>query len=526
MAGRRRGDAAVRRRLAGFVRRPTADQIRDLAAREYMTLTSEEAGDMAILVDRYLGFMDRLDDLPRPELPVRHSDRDKGYRPGPDEDPSNVFIRKCRVAGAADGPLKGRRVAVKDNICVAGVPMTNGSQLMQGYLPDVDAVVVERLLDAGATLIGKLNCDDFSFSGTGETSHFGIVPNPHNPAYSAGGSSSGAGAAVVLGEVDLALAVDNGGSGRIPASWCGAVCIKATHGLVPTFGVTYLDPTTDFICPTARTVADVALALEVIAGDDPRDSQWVRGPIKTASYRQALGQDARGMRIGRLREAVDDEQVAPDVRAAYEAALRRLEADGAVIRDVTMPLWSDAQAIWTAFAAHSISAMVENNLEGFGRLGFCNLSWQDAFAKARRTGSDLLPPVLKVLMVVGKYMRREYNSIYFSKATNLRFDFRRKLDALLEDVDVLATPTTPTTAFALVDHRIGLREVVEARATSMALNTYPTNLSGHPSITLPCGRGEHNLPVGLQLVAPAFDEMALFRVADHFERRAADGADA
>ena len=301
-----RESAAVRRRLAGFIRRPTADQIRDLAALEYMALTPEEAGDMAILVDRYLAFMDRLDDLPIPELPVRYTDRDKGYRPDPDEDPHNVFVRKCRVLGASEGPLKGLRVAVKDNICVAGVPMTNGSRLMAGYLPDVDAIVVERLLDAGATLIGKLNCDDFSFSGTSETSHFGVVPNPHNPAYSAGGSSSGAGAAVVLGEVDLALAVDNGGSGRIPASWCGAVCIKATHGLVPTFGVTYLDPTTDFVCPTARTVAEVALALEVIAGDDSRDSQWVRGPIRTEAYRRALGQEVRGVRIGRLREAVDD----------------------------------------------------------------------------------------------------------------------------------------------------------------------------------------------------------------------------
>jgi amidase len=515
----------VRRRLAGFIRRPTADQIQDLAAREHLSLTSEEASDMAILVDRYLAFMDRLDDLPVPELTVRHTDRDKGYRPDPDEDPHNVFIRKCRVSGASEGPLKGRRVAVKDNICVAGVPMTNGSRLMAGYLPDVDAVVVERLLDAGATLVGKLNCDDFSFSGTGETSHFGIVPNPHNEAYSAGGSSSGAGAAVVLGEVDLALAVDNGGSGRIPASWCGAVCIKATHGLVPTFGVTYLDPTTDFVCPTARTVDEVALGLEVIAGDDPRDSQWVRGPITTDAYRRALGHDVRGLRIGRLREGIDVEQVEPDVRDAYEAALRRLEAEGAILCDVSMPLWSDAQAIWTSFAAHSISAMVENNLEGFGRLGFCNLSWQDAFAKARRTGGDLLPPVLKVLMVAGKYMRREYGSTYFSKATNLRFDFRRKLDALFADVDVLATPTTPTKAFALVDHPVGLREVVEARATSMALNTYPTNLSGHPSISLPCGRGDHGLPIGLQFVAPAFDEMALFRVADRFERLMADGGD-
>jgi amidase len=516
----------VRRRLAGFIRRPAPEQIRALAALEYMALTPDELTEMVVLVDRYLKFMDRLDDLPAPELPVKYPDRERGYRPDEAEDPHNLFIRKCRVQGAASGPLSGRTVAVKDNICVAGVPMTNGSRLLAGFVPDVDAVVVERLLDAGALLIGKLNCDDFSFSGTGETSHFGIVPNPHNPAYSAGGSSSGAGAAVVLGEADLALAVDNGGSGRIPASWCGAVCIKSSHGLVPTFGVTPLDPTTDFVCPMARSVADVAVALEVIAGDDPRDAQWVRGAIRTDAYSRALGQDVRGLRIGRLKEGLSEDAVEPDVQDAYEAALRLLEREGAVLRDVSLPLWSDAQAIWTSFVAHSLSTIVENNLEGFGRLGWCNLAWQDAFGKARRTAADLLPPVMKVLMVVGKYMRREYGSVYFSKATNLRFDFRRRFDALFDQVDVIATPTTPTKAFRLVDHPVGLREVVEARATSMALNTYPTNLSGHPSISLPCGRGENNLPIGLQFVAPHFAESLLFRVASSYERSFAGAAHA
>jgi amidase len=506
----------VRRRLAGFIRRPDPGQVRDLAALEHMTLSDAEAADIAALADRYLAYMDRLDDLDQPELEVKWGGRDKGWRPDEGEDPANLFIRKCSIRGAPEGPLAGKRVGVKDNICVAGVPMTNGSRLMARFIPDVDAVVVERLLDAGAEIVGKLNCDDFSFSGTGETSHFGVVPNPHDPAYSAGGSSSGAGAAVVMGEVDIALAVDNGGSGRIPASWTGAVCMKATHGLVPTFGVTYLDPTTDFVCPMAARVEDVALALEAIAGDDPRDSQWVRGPIRTSAYTRALGRDVRGLTIGRLKEGLPD-IVEGDVREAFEAALALLERHGAKVRDVSMPLWSDAQAIWTSFALHSVSAMVENNLEGFGRLGFCNLAWQDAFAKARRTGSDLLPPVMKVMMVVGKYMRREYGSTYFSKATNLRFDFRRKLDALFDEVDAIATPTTPTKAFPLVGHRVGLREVVERRATSMAVNTYPTNLSGNPSISQPCGLGEHGLPIGLQLTARHFEEDTLFRLASAFQ---------
>ena len=506
------------RRLSGFLRRPTVERIHELAAGAHMTLSAEEAADMAVLVDRYLGFADRVDDLPQPELPVRYPDRDRGARPAPGEDPGNVFIRRCRVTGAADGRLAGWRVGVKDNISVAHVPTTNGSRLMTGYVPEVDATVVERLLDAGATVVGKLNCDDFSFSGTGETSHFGVVPNPHHPDYSAGGSSSGAGAAVVLGEVDLALGVDNGGSGRIPASWCGAACIKATHGLVPTFGVTYLDHTTDFVCPIAMRVADVALALEVIAGDDPKDAQWVRGPIRTAAYTEALAEGVGGLRIGILEEGFDPREVEPDVAAACRRALDALAGEGAVCRPISLPLWPEAQAIWTTFAAHGISVMVESNLEGYGRGGFCNLGWQDAFAKARRAGSDRLPPVLKVLMVAGRYLREEYGSLYYGKATNLRFEFRRQVDALLEEVDVIATPTTPTKAFRLLGNPVGLREVVESRATSMALNTYPTNVSGHPSLSVPCGRGEHGLPIGLQLTGRRFDERTLFRAAERVER--------
>lgn len=515
-----------RRRLSGFLRRPTEARIRELAAEEYMHLSPEEAASMAILVDRYLHFADRLDDLPEPELPVSYPRRDKGSRPTPEEDPHNVFIRKCRVSGSPNGRLQGVRVGVKDNISVAAIPCTNGSRMMEGYVPNLDATVVERLLDAGATIVGKLNCDDFSFSGTGETSHFGVVTNPHNTAFSAGGSSSGAGAAVVLDEVDLALGVDNGGSGRIPASWCGVVCMKATHGLVPTFGITYVDHTTDFICPIARNVRNVALALEVIAGDEPKDAQWVRGPIRTDAYTEDLGQPIDGMRIGVLRESLKSDELEPDVEAAYHEAIRTFESLGATCREVSLPLWSDAQAIWTTFAAHGISVMVESNLEGYGRGGMCNVAWQDAFAKARFASSDRLPPVLKVLMIVGKYLRRDYGSTYFGKATNLRFAFRQQMDRLLdEEFDILATPTTPTKAFRLVDHPVSLREVVESRATSMAMNTYPTNVSGHPSLSLPCGVGENNLPIGLQLVGAQFGERRLFQAGSALEAalRATDG---
>lgn len=505
------------RRLAGYLRRPSRERIRELAEDVHIHLTDDETADMESLVDRYLGFMDRLDDLPLPEPEIRYPNRDRGRRPSREEDPYNLFIRRCQVVGAADGKLAGKTVGVKDNISVANIPTTNGSRMVEGFVPDVDATVVERVLDAGATIVGKLNCDDFSFSGTSETSHYGTVPNPYNPEFSAGGSSAGAGAAIVTGAVDIALGVDNGGSARIPASWCGVPCIKATHGLVPNFGITYLDHTTDFICPSAGTVAEVALALEVIAGHDPKDPQWVRGDLPIEPYSQMLEGSLAGLRVGVLEQAIDPSELEPDVAAAFSRSVRLLEDAGAVPVALSLPIWRDAQAIWNGFVAHGVSTMVESNLEGFNRGGFCNLSWQAAFGRARRGRSDLLPPVLKVLMVVGRYLREDCDGLYFSKATNIRYGFRRDIDALFDTVDVIATPTTPTKAYRFLNHRVGLREVVEARATSMAMNTYPTNVSGHPSISVPCGVGEHNLPIGLQFIGPSFGESRILRVAHLFE---------
>ena len=270
-----------------------------MAASEYMRLTEEETVDLATLIDSILRQIERLDDLSIPELEVKYRDRDKGYRPTAEEDPYNAFIRKCRVEGAPRGKLTGKTVGLKDNIRLAGIPMTNASRLMHEYVPSIDATVAERLLDAGATIVGKLNMDNFSMGGTSETSDFGAPRNPHNSNYSTGGSSGGSGAALAAGLVDIAIGVDEGGSARIPASWCGVVCMKATHGLVPSFGITYLDHTIDFVCPMAASVEDVALALEAIAGNDPKDPQWVRGSIPTDEYSKALNDSISGFTGGR-----------------------------------------------------------------------------------------------------------------------------------------------------------------------------------------------------------------------------------
>jgi amidase len=496
-----------RRRLRGHIRRPSADEIRRLAEMEYLRLTEQEAATFQELMDELLPLVDALDDLPQPLPTLKYTNRDPGYRPGPAEDPYNLYIRKCRVEGSAAGKLAGKRVGLKDNISVAGVPLTNGSRVLEGYVPTVDATVVERLLEAGAVIVGKLNQDDYSLGGTGESSAFGCVRNPRNPAHSAGGSSSGSGAALAAGEVDLALGVDQRGSGRIPAAWCGVVAIKPTHGLVPTFGLVYFDHTLDHICPMACTVADTALTLEVIAGEDPRDPQWVRGPIRVDQYTQAPARPPSELRIGVLREAFDWPVSEPDVSELVRGTIRRLEERGVSCQEVSVPLLKHAQAIFFGLTVHSVSAMVESDQEGYWRGGLCNVDWQTAFGKFRRSRADDFSPRLKLFMILGKYLRREYLSTYYSKAQNLRLTLRQQVDDVLRTVDVLAMPTTPQKPFQLVES-IDAR-ALHTRGPNMTDNTVPFDLTGHPALTVPCGTSA-GLPVGLQLVGRHWQERLLF----------------
>jgi amidase len=508
-----------RERQAGFLRQPTQEEVRSLAAQCHLSPGAAELAELHANVATMLDLLDRIDDLPQPELRLTHLKRDPGQPSRNEDDPYKAFIRRCTVEGATDGPLAGWRVGLKDNIKVAGIPMTNGSKLLEGFVPSLDATVVTRLLDAGATIVGKLNMDDWSFSGTGETSAYGSARNPRNPSYSAGGSSSGAGVAVALKLVDLALGVDEGGSGRIPASWCGVVSLKATHGLIPMFGLTYLEHTTDFICPTARNVERVAKALEVLAGDDPLDPQFVRDSITTEPYASRLDIDFKGPRIGVVNEGLESSALEPDVLIAFEQAVKLCEDMGAAVERGSAPYWLDARAIWNGFVVHSFFDMVESNLEGFNRKGYCDPAFQQAFANARMSGgADLFPPVMKTLLVAGAYLRNRYKGVYFSKATNLRHHMRLALDAILRTYDVLLTPTTPMKAFALLQRKVSMTEVVRDWASSMCHNTYPTNVTGHPSLSIPCGTGEHGLPIGMRIIGPSFGEAKVLAVGHALEQ--------
>ena len=316
--------------------------------------------------------------------------------------------------------------------------------------------------------------------------------------------------------MDLAIGADQRGSGRIPAAWCGVTAIKATHGLVPSFGVIGMDHTVDHVCPMARSVAETALALEVIAGDDPRDPQWVRGPIRTDRYTEAVARGAKGVRIGLLKEAFEWSVSDPEVNEAVREAVQGLGKQGAVVKEVSFPLFKDAESIWNGVLTHSMSALFESELEGYWRGGYCNVGLQAAFGAARRTRSDEFAPFTKVRIILGKYLRRQYMSTYFGKAQNLRMVLREETDRLLREVDMLAMPTTPQKPFKLLEKVDPFTLIT--RAPSMTLNTSFTDITGHPSLTVPCGQAG-GLPVGLQLVGRHWEESLLFAVGAEVEAR-------
>ena len=505
-------------RMGRGIRRPSAEEIRRLAATAHMDLSAQEALDYSAGMDELLNDFDRLDDLPQPRFEVKHTDRDPGYRPDETEDPHNIFIRKCTVRGSASGALLGKRVGLKDSIMLAGVPMTCGSRVLsEGFVPEIDAVVVERLLDEGALIVGKLNQDEFGMGGTGQTSAFGSTRNPRNPDYSPGGSSSGSGAAVAAGEVDIALGLDARGSGLIPAAWCGVVCIRATHGLVPDFGTVYMDHTLDYVTPIASSVEEVARTLEVIAGDDERDPQWVRGPIKVDRYSQDLGKSIEGVRIGVLKEGFEWNESEADVSDSVRQGVEGLRHDGAQVHEVSLPLFKDGEAIWLGVGTHSVSAMIESDQEGYWRGGYCNVAWQAAFGNARRARANDFLRAAKFRLILGAFLKEAYMSTYFSKAQNLRMVLRNEVNELLREVDVLVMPTTPQKPFRL--EQTPDPEGITL-ATSMSQNTSSFNLTGHPALSVPCGERD-GLPVGMQLVARHWEERLLCQVGSAVEKAAA-----
>ncbi|MFA9416942.1 amidase [Natrinema sp. HArc-T2] len=500
------------------VQPPTPAEIREYARRHHIDLTDQEVEDFeAAIAETLLGY-ERLDRLPDYRPRLEYTDRDPGYRPGPDEDPLNAFVTKCEVRGADDGPLEGYEVGLKDNVNLAGVELTLGSKLFEGYVPSTDATIVTRLLDAGATITGKLNMEDMAFSGSGELSATGPVLNPVDSDYIAGGSSSGSAAAVGNGDVDVAIGGDQGGSVRIPAAWSGLVGHKPTHSLVPYTGIAGLGRSFDHAGPICSTVDDCARVLNVIAGADGLDPR--QGAVPTDDYREALSDDPSDVTVGVLEEGFGHEVSESGVDDTVRDALTAFEDAGATVTEVSVPMHLDGLTIWNAIALEETAATVDSEGVGHYGKGFYDTQLADAFGRARRAQADDYITTLKLTLVLGEYLADEYRGHYYAKAQNLSRQLAEKYDDALADVDVLAMPTTPQTAHE-VDESISRLEAID-RALNMLHNTSPFDVTGHPATSVPAGTAD-GLPVGLMLIGERFDDATVLSSAHAFEQSVETG---
>jgi amidase len=487
---------------------PTADEIVDIGSRDWLDISAEEAEGLAPVVSDLLAMTSDLLALPDSERRQQRSKRSPGRRPTKDEDPFNAFTRALTLEDRPHGLLAGRRVGTTDNIDVAGIPTGNASATTP-YTPSEDAVVVERILAAGGHIVGKLNMDDYASGATGETSTYGPALNPIDPTCSAGGSSSGSGAAVRCGAVDFALGGDQGGSARIPASFCGVVALKATHGLIPIHGMTHLGHSLDHVCPMASSVEDTALLLRVIAGSDWRDPQCPNPQSERSDRIEQL--DGRCLRIGLVRESMPHDRCDAQVIANTIRTLSRLEHFG-VVDEVSVPLWEYGSAITQTILAFIAGDMIRSEGEARDHFGVINVERLESFATKRRTEGALFPPYIKTWLLASRYMQEQYDALPYATLHNLRLRLRRNIDDILRQYDILVTPTTPTTAPRLLNRDAGAAAVVHRVLDSAPYNTAPLNLSGHPALAVPNGVDNAGMPTSLQIIGRPFSESLVLSV--------------
>jgi aspartyl-tRNA(Asn)/glutamyl-tRNA(Gln) amidotransferase subunit A len=410
-------------------------------------------------------------------------------------------------AGEDLGPLAGIPIAIKDNMCTKGIPTTCASKILTGFVPPYESTVTQKLIDAGAVLLGKTNLDEFAMGSSTENSALQLTANPWDLARVPGGSSGGSAAAVAADQAVVALGSDTGGSIRQPASFCGVVGMKPTYGLVSRYGLVAFASSLDQIGPFSRTVEDAALLLQAIAGHDPKDATSLDLPIP--DYAAALTPDIKGMRIGVIQNLLG-EGCEADVRAAVEAAIAQYEALGAKIVEVDCPTFSYGLATYYIIAPSEASA----NLARYDGVKYglreAADSLIDMYAKTRDRGFGA---EVKRRIAIGTYaLSAGYYDAYYLKAQKVRTLIKRDFEGAFAKADVLLSPTSPSVAFKAGD------KVSDPLSMYLSdLMTIPVNLAGLPGLSLPCGFSG-GLPVGLQLIGKALGETQLFQAAYAYEQ--------
>ena len=419
----------------------------------------------------------------------------------------NIFVTKATIEGADNGPLAGRTIAIKDNMSTDGVRTTCGSAMLDDYVPPYNATVVDRVLDAGATVVGKANMDEFAMGGTTETSAFGATENPAAAGRVPGGSSGGSAAAVAAGAADLALGSDTGGSVRNPAAFCGVVGIKPTYGLVSRYGIVAYANSLEQVGPLANTVEDAALLLDVISGPDPNDATTNDGGADS-EYAAAVDGDVEGLTVGVITDLIEGAD--DDVVETFQSSLDDLEAQGAEITEISL------ESLEHAVQAYYVIAMSEasSNLARFDGVRYgpdtdSAGNWNEQFAAVREAGFG---PEVKRRILLGTYaLSAGYHDKYYKKAQDARAWVKQDFDSAFADVDVLASPTMP-----VVPPKLGESLDDPLQLYLMDANTVPVNLANLPAISVPAGHVD-GLPVGCQLIGPKFSEETIIRAASAVE---------
>ncbi len=496
---------------------PSAEEWARLSDSLGFELAPDRLAEMAALSAPTFAAYARLDELADETLPVRYPRTDPGRRPVGEDNPHNGWTWKCSITGADEGKLAGKRVAIKDNVAIAGIPMGNGTSLLENFIPNEDATVVTRVLEAGGEIVGKTTVPAFCFDGAGITCHPGPQPtNPHNADYCAGASSAGAAIVLVTEQADLAVGGDQGGSVRIPASWSGCYGLKPTHGLVPYTGAFPIEMTLDHLGPMARTVQDCALFLEVLAGSDGLDPR--QPEVAAGEYTAALTGDMDGLRVGILTEGFAIAGVSQDdVDETVRDAANRFSQAGAKVESVSVPMHRDGPVLWSAIAHEGATyQMVQGDGMGTNWRGHYSTALVDAYGRARRARGRDYPETVKLTAMVGQYMSERYNHHYYAKAQNLSRRLRAQYNQALSTYDILVLPTTPMKAMPLPSGD-GLAELF-ATALGMLDNTAPFDVTGHPAMSVPCGMSD-GLPVGMMIVGKHFDEATVLRAAFSFQEQ-------
>jgi aspartyl-tRNA(Asn)/glutamyl-tRNA(Gln) amidotransferase subunit A len=415
------------------------------------------------------------------------------------------------LATGGPGPLAGIPVALKDNMVSRGVETTASSQILSGWVPPYDGTAVARIRRAGAVIVGKTNLDEFAMGSSTENSAFGTTRNPWDTDVVPGGSSGGSAAAVAVGSALGGYGSDTGGSIRQPASLTGIVGVKPTYGLVSRYGLIAFASSLDQIGPLARTVGDAATLLEAVAGWDRCDATSYRGDVPVISG--SLDAGVEGVRVGLVSE-LDGDAIDPQVRAATRATLDRLSDAGAIVTEASLPSTEYALSAYYLIAPAECSA----NLARFDgvRYGLRVEGSTAAEMMANTRGAGFGPEVIRRILLGTYALSAGYYEAFYGQAQRVRTLVRRDFAAAYEQVDVLVSPTSPTTAFP-----IGARTADPIAMYYSDLCTIPSNLSGDPAMSVPVGVDDAGLPIGFQVMAPALGEEMMFRVAAEVERAAA-----